>query len=59
MITMPEEIRERKKEEEVPGIHFPIIRIKTSRKKANKEFKTFLKNIKKSRQRWEILLKDY
>jgi len=56
MIVNSEEIK-KIEEEKIPGIHFPIIKIGTSKKRADKEYKVFLKRIKKSKQRWEVLLK--
>jgi len=50
--------KSKKVEEKVPGIHFPIIKIRTSKKKADEEYKVFLKRIKESKQRWELLLKN-
>ena len=54
--TNLQEIKKVEKEK-IPGIHFPIIKIGISKKRADNEYKKFLKRVKKSKQRWEVLLK--
>jgi len=47
-----------KKKDIVPGIDIPIMRIGLSKKEADKQYKIFLKNLKKSKKYWMVLIKD-
>jgi len=47
-----------KKKDKVSGIDIPILRIGLSKKEVDKQYKTFLKNIKKSKKHWIILMKE-
>jgi len=48
----------KERKSKIPGIDMPIMRIALSKKEAEKQYKTFLKNLKRSRRYWFTLIRD-
>ena len=46
------------KKDKVSGRDVPILRLTLSKREADKQYKTFLKNVKKSKKHWVILIRD-